>query len=220
MHLMWVVYVLLGLLLLVMVLFFLPINFAGEGSVAEGWSGQVDVSWAGGILAGSWRKERASPPEFSLRLAGKSLNGKKSVSPVEPTVPTPPKARSKRGSSSIRPWLDRAVIREALRLCRRIWDSLKMKGYLGGEYGSQDPALTGYIAAFLAVVAGDCDGVKLYPRFEGAHLNLRGKVEGRLIPALVIGAGLRFALSRPIRAIWWSKLGSKIKKNRRRMAYV
>jgi len=105
-------------------------------------------------------------------------------------------------------------------LCQRIWNSLKLKGYLGGEYGAQDPALTGYIAAFVAVVSGDCDGVELNPRFEGAHLNLRGKVEGRLIPALVIGAGLRFALSRPVRGIWWSRLGSKIKKNKRRMAYV
>jgi len=217
---MWVVYVLLGLLLLVMALLFLPISFAGEGSVNEGWSGRADVSWAGGILAGSWRKEPASPPEFSLRLAGRSLTGKKSVSPAELTVQPPKKARRKRGSSSVRPWLDRAVIREALWLCRRIRDSLQLKGHLNGEYGAQDPAWTGYIAAFIAVVAGDYEGVRLYPRFEGVHLNLQAKLEGRLIPALVLGAGLRFAFSRPIRAIWWSRLGRKIKKDKRRMAYV
>lgn len=217
---MWVVYVLLGLLVLVMALFLVPVKFAGEGSIRERWSGRAYVSWAGGIMAGSWHKEPASPPDYSLRLAGRTLTGKKAAPHARPNVPPPKKDRRKRGPSSVRPWLDRAVIREAILLCRRIGNSLKLKGYLRGEYGAQDPAVTGFIAALIAVVAGGWEGVQLYPRFEEGQLNLQGKVEGRLIPALVIWAGLRFALSQPIRDIWLSRLGSKIKKDKRRMAYV
>jgi len=94
---MWLVYVLLGLLLLVTALFFLPLDFSGEGGVAAGWWGRVELSWAGGILSGSWRKEPASPADFSLRLVGRSWPGKKIRFPFRANrLPSPKSQEEKR----------------------------------------------------------------------------------------------------------------------------
>lgn len=213
-------YILLGLILIVLAILSIPISFSGQGRVTETLTGWGEINWAWGLMAVSWDLQPQVKPAVSLHVAKRVKPWPRSQSSSPPKAPAQKKASRSWQRSSLQPWLERQVLREILLLVRRLRESLGLRWDLSGEYGADDPALTGIIAGFIAVLAWDCGHLNLCPRFDGAGLDLQGDIEGRIIPVLLLWISFSFAFSKPIRKIWWSKLGDKIKKNRRRMAYV
>lgn len=86
-----------------------------------------------------------------------------------------------------------------------------MNSNIEGEYATDDPALTGIIAAFIAAINGSSYNLRLYPNFENTTLNITGEIQGRLIPAIVIWDFGNLMLKPPIRKIWRNMYGRKIK---------
>ena len=115
--------------------------------------------------------------------------------------------------SFIKPFLDKYVIKESLLFIRQIWNSLRLRFDLAGEYGTEDPALTGMISAGISALSGANGNLRLQSNFEYPTLNLQGELRGRIVPALLIWECGRFIFRPPIRRIWWPMLTKKIRRN-------
>ncbi|MDD2554636.1 MAG: DUF2953 domain-containing protein [Desulfotomaculaceae bacterium] len=97
----------------------------------------------------------------------------------------------------------------------RAFCSLNLRLCVEGEYGSGDPALTGYLAALVGLINSSCCKLRLNPNFQELVLNLRGEMRARLIPAVLIFHAIGFFFAPAVRKIWWKVLKSKIKRKRR-----
>ena len=220
-----IAYLLLSFIALILVILFVPLNFCGQGRWAENMSGEIELAWAGGLIATRWRLNQPEKNQFILRLGTwvKPLHRRKSE-PVhtssrlapegEQPSPLPPKSKPhpKNNLSYIKPFLSRHVIRESLLFLRQLWKSLQLRFDLTGEYGTEDPALTGMLAAGISALNGACGGLHLQSNFECNTLDLQGEVRGRIIPAQLIWECGRFLSRSPIRKIWWPILNEKITK--------
>ena len=220
-------YLLLGLILLVLALLFVPLTFRGRGRLAASISGEIELAWAGGLIAARWLWNQPEKDPFVVRL-GRWIKSRPG-SPNEPrptssgatSAPAPPKQAPRNSEikpqqrlRSIQPLLSKNVIKESWLFGRQIWKSLKLRWALEGEYGTEDPALTGAIAAGIAALNGLNGNLRLQANFEHSMLNLQGELRGRIVPALLVWECGRFMLKPPIRRIWWPMLTQKKLKNK------
>ncbi len=207
-----IAFLLLSILLLLAVLLFIPLVFFGQGTLEENLSGEAELTWAGGFFAARLVFINQEKPKFSLRLGSWVKQIKESEPKPKKTVSTKKRSESKKDSlSKMKPFFNKQVLSEVLLFLNRIWYSLKLRLNLEGEYGTDDPALTGFIAAFIGVINSTCYKLQLHPNFEDTTLNLKGALQGRLVPAVLIWDFAKFMCKTPIRRIWWNIITKKFK---------
>lgn len=216
-----------GAVLLLIAVLCLPVAFAGRIHLAEKVSGEGELAWAGG-LAAARLGIREGKPDFSWRLGPVSVcprgrdKGKK---PGKSRRSRKEKQRKRDGFrlvsgwKLIAPFIDRRLIGKTVSFLRRLFRSLHLKLRLEGEYGTGDPALTGYLTAALASFSSE--SWSLRPNFTEALLDLRGEFRGRVIPAGFLLHTGGFLLAAPVRRLWWSgiikpKLTRRLFKNAQR----
>lgn len=210
-----------GAVFILFIFLCLPVTFAGRIHLTEKISGEGELVWAGGLIAVRLGT-RNGKTDFSWRLGpfnsrprsrdGRETSGKprefRSAGKKKKYINTEPGRESSQPASSrwksIALLADRRLAGRTVSFLGRLFRSLRLKLRLEGEYGTGDPALTGYLAAVLASLSSGPKNLSLRPNFTEAFLDLRGEFRGQAIPMeLVLQAG-SFLLTAPVRRIWWS----------------
>lgn len=224
-----IVYILLAIFLIMVALLFVPLHFFAQGRITEEFALEMVLAWAGGLVTARWRLPPGEKPGAEVRVGpwSKPHRPKESAEPAQSTdqddeagknqrlrrQDQPPANDSPRKTNRnvVRAILDRQVLAEVLAFLAAIWRSLRLRCNLDGYYGTDDPASTAYIAAFIAALkhCGRYPGLNLIPRFDQLTVNLTGALQGQLVPGLIILDLGRFMLKRPIRKIWWIMLREK-----------
>lgn len=191
--------VILCLLLAPMVL---PIRFRGQVQVKESFSGYGEVSGFGGWVKLYVSKESGARTHQYVRL----FNWEKSIGAGKPKTATKKrKPRASRGKAVITRDLMSAVYRYLIKLAR----CLNLEARLEGEYGTGDPALTGFLCAVIAALAGEQSRIRLNPNFMEASLDMEGEIKGRFSAVVVLWHTVVLLLSSPVRSLWWPKFSIK-----------
>lgn len=213
-------YLMLALLLIIAALLFTPLRFRAQGRITEDISVELGLAWAGGLVSARWYFPQPEKPPVTVKVGpwGKAKDQSKSSQQVKSAVrkDKPPQAKSSQKSDweVIRAVLDWRVLREMMSILSNIWHSLQLCCDLEGDYGTDDPASTAYIASFIAMLnhSGQKQRIKLQPQFDQAGVNINGVLNGRLVPGIILLDLARFMLKRPIRKIWWTILTQRNKK--------
>ncbi|MDD4776583.1 MAG: hypothetical protein PHG75_08730 [Syntrophomonas sp.] len=221
-----IVYILLAILLIMVALLFIPLHFFAQGQITEDLALEMGLAWAGGLVAARWRLPPQDKPGAEVRVGpwNKPRRSEESEEPSQSTDQDDEAGKNKRlrrrdqppanesgrktNRNVVRSILDRQVLAEVLALLAAIWRSLRLRCNLDGYYGTDDPASTAYIAAFITALkhCGRYPGLNLNPRFDQLTVNLTGALQGQLVPGLIILDLGRFMLKTPIRKIWWTML--------------
>jgi hypothetical protein len=198
----------------------LPVAFAGRVRWAERLSGEMELALAGGLVQ-TRMAMTGRTPVLSLRLAtlpwfqlrrkpGDPPAGKRKVKNKQV------KKRHLSWSKGKELLLNSQAWQRAISYARSVYKSLRLNLRLEGEYGTEDPALTGWLSALVGVLAGGPLELDLCPVFDGPCLDIRGELHGRLIPAKILWLTGGFLLTRPVRQLWWPKTGKRRSKLQRR----
>jgi len=108
--------------------------------------------------------------------------------------------------------LNRSLIASFTHLLRSLVRALHLDVNLSGRYGFEEPDITA-LAALLIRFLGRGSVLNLTPDYSQAIADISGYIRGRVIIAQVLGIGMRFLFSKPVRAIWWPKI--KLKRKRK-----
>ncbi len=201
------------ILLLPLAIIMVPFSFQVQGCLADKATGEGKLAWAGGLLAVRFVFAN-SKPDFFVRFGiwekrlpkEASQSEQKKANRARKTNRTK-KINKQTNFGQVVTFLNTSLIKEACRFLNRFQRSLNLS--LEGEYGTGDPALTGFIAGILAALNSSHCNLRLHPNFSETTLNLRGMIHGRLIPAVLICQFLVFLLAAAVRKIWWSALKQK-----------
>jgi len=222
-----VIPVLLGVIFLPIIVLCLPVAFSGKVHMVEKVMGEGEVVWAWGLVAARL-DVREGKTNFSLRLGPLNIRPRRREEQNEIKKTRKPRHPGQRGKNkrngpravsrwkSIAGFLDNRLIGKAFSFLRRLIRSLNLKFRLEGEYGTGDPALTGYVAGLLAALNSGRGEWSPRPNFTEAILDLRGEFRGRVIPAGLLWHTGGFFLAAPVRRLWWSGI-VKPKLNPRRI---
>jgi len=107
--------------------------------------------------------------------------------------------------------LNRSLIASFTHLLRSLVRALHLDVNLSGRYGFEEPDITA-LAALLIRFLGRGSVLNLTPDYSQAIADISGYIRGRVIIAQVLGIGMRFLFSKPVRAIWWPKIKFKRKR--------
>ncbi len=215
-----IAYIFVIIVLTFLLLLFIPLTFYGQGSFAGALSADVTLTWAGGLIASHWYLTPAETPRSTIRI-GPWI---RKESQHEPKSPIRKKEMESRSNGFkwefIKTCLNKQVFQEICLFLDQIRQSLRLRGTLTGEFGTDDPALTGYITALIAILSANGFTVRLTPQFADTTLILNGDIKGRIIPGItILNLGI-FIFKKPIRIIWLTLLHNRNKKLKRRKAYV
>lgn len=196
------------IILLPLALLLVPVTFQAQACLAEKTAGEARIAWAGGLFAARFVFAN-SVPDFFVRFgiwekrlpkAG-SRNKQKKISGTK-------KSNKQMNFRHVKTFINTSLLKEVCGFLNRFQRSLNLS--LEGEYGTDDPALTGFIAGILAALNSSHCNLRLHPNFSETTLNLRGMIRGRLIPAVLICQFFVFLLAASVRKIWWSALKQKL----------
>ncbi|MEW6183532.1 MAG: DUF2953 domain-containing protein [Bacillota bacterium] len=176
------------------------------------------MAWAWGLISVQAVFHKAKPDLF-LKLGGWTKRIRE-----RPKKRRKPKETNKRKEAGLAAcfriasagrYLDSRALKEGVGFALRIARSLRLKLAIEGEYGTGDPAMTGYISGMVAIVNGTRERLQLRPNYTDEVLDVQGKIRGRLIPAQILGLTGCFLLKAPVRRLWWAGLRTKVKNIRR-----
>ncbi len=202
------------LILLLILVLSLPVAFSGLFHWAEKPSGQGELAWAWGLARAKVYVGAGGPagakPGVALRLGPLPwfTPGSKPHRAARPRRRERP-ARKRAAHRSGAHWLaslDERIFGAAISFLRSTVRSLRLRLRLEGEYGTNDPDLTGYLSALVAVAAGGPLQLNLTPAFGEPRVDIRGELRGCLVPAQLLWISARFILSPPVRRKWWTML--------------
>ncbi len=199
----------LGLLLLLFVILWLPVTFHGEASLAEKISLNGEIAWAGGLVT-VLLAVRSGKATCFIKLGGWTRG-----LPIAKQRDVHPEKKSQKTSVSsrvntIKPYLNKELMAKGINFISRLFQCLNLSLRLEGEYGTGDPALTGYLVGLFATGRNGRHTINLCPNFTEPILDLHGEIKGKVVPAIIIGLTIRFLLSSPVRPLWL-KRKSKLK---------
>ena len=202
-----IAYILLTILVILIALLFIPLDFYGQGRITEDIRLEWGLAWAGGLISMRWNLPAATTDESVMRV-GPWVKSRPAVTQQDSAPPPqlPKKPRRRTNWRAARAFLDKQAGQELLAFVGRLWRSLRLRCDLEGDYSTDDPALTAYIAALITLINQNGQKCHLQPRFADAGVNLNGSIQGQLRPGLIIWDAGRFILKRPIRKIWWTLL--------------
>lgn len=192
---------LLGLLLLLFVILWLPVTFHGEVSLAKRFTFNGEIAWLGGLVTVLLAVSDGKPTCF-IKLGG-WIRG----FPIAKQRDVHPDKKSQKISvssrvTSIKPYLNKELMAKGINFISRLIQCLNLGLRLEGEYGTGDPALTGYLVGLFASVSNDRHTINLYPNFIEPVLDLHGEIKGKVVPATFIWLTVRFLMSSPVRPLW------------------
>jgi len=195
------------IILLPLALLLVPVTFQAQACLAEKAAGEGKLAWAGGLLAARFVFAN-SKPDFFVRFGiwEKSLPKTGSHSKRKKISRTK-KSNKQMNFRHVKTFINTSLLKEVCRFLNRSQKSLNLS--LEGEYGTADPALTGFVAGILAALNSSHCNLRLHPNFSETTLNLRGMIRGRLIPMVLICQFFAFLLAASVRKIWWSALKQK-----------
>lgn len=201
------------IILLPLAILMVPFSFQVQGCLADKAAGEGKLAWAGGLLAVRFVFAN-SKPDFFVRFViwEKRLPKEANQSEQKKAKRTRKTNRTKKTNKQINfgqvvTFLNTSLIKEVCRFLIRFQRSLNLR--LEGEYGTDDPALTGFLAGLIAAINSSHCNLRLHPNFSETTLNLRGEMRGRLFPMMLICQFFGFLLAASVRKIWWSALKQK-----------
>lgn len=198
------------ILLMALALLLVPFSFRAQVRLDPKAAGEGQLAWAGGLLAARFIFQN-NTFDFFVRFGSweKRLTKAPGDSKVEKRTRTK-KPNKQRSIRSFKTFISTSLLKEVCHFLNRLQRSLHLKLRLTGEYGTDDPALTGFLAGLLAALNGSRTGLRLHPNFSETVLNLQGEISGRLIPAVLFCQLIGFLLTASVRKIWWSALKTKL----------
>lgn len=207
---MTVLFILSGAVLLLLILLALPLTFYGRIRLNEKLAGEGELAWAGGLVAARLGM-LDNKPAFSLRVGrwtGRLPRSrrKNAARPKQEKRHKPDQTRTAFRVKRLVQFLDGPLLKRAFAYLRRVGRSLDLRLRLEGEYGTGDPALTGYLSSLVAALHGSRLELHLSPNYAETFLDLRGELGGRLVPAQFLWLTGGFLLAAPVRYLWWSRL--------------
>ncbi|MEA4926883.1 MAG: DUF2953 domain-containing protein [Syntrophomonadaceae bacterium] len=216
-----IIYTLCFLAILVGIVLIAPIRFDLEGELGESLSfkGRVGVGWAGGIFSFNLIHQ---PGETQGELG--ILGFKKLIfpKPGKENKPSPdnkkdkddPKRRRK-SKGSLTAFLNLEFFKAVKKGVHKLVRALHLKINLSGVYGFDDPALTGIVLGWIYALNIKNYSINLNPDFTEEVIDLKGSLQGWLIPLQIILTAIGILLMKPVRAIWWPriKFGKKPKED-------
>jgi hypothetical protein len=204
-YILLVVVCLLGLVLLA------PIQFAVEGEYAERVSIQGRLRWTGGLLRFeiiySEGKFKGSWGILWMKKLNPMKAGKRSKK-EKPSQAKKPRT-SKEGSKSngnISSFLNPELFRIVKDVFHKLLQALHLRMNLSGTFGFDDPALTGLMAGLIGAIGRGASSIDLTPDFTSTVVDMRGTIQGWIMPLQILVIGIVFMLMKPVRAIWWPKI--------------
>lgn len=193
------------------------VRISGRYSDRERWF-RAMLLWGVGLIAAefSFTEEQRN---LDLRIAGlfhvhkngERLTGSNNRHQGRRRKP----ARTQRHltPATVRRLFDRRLLSGLLGYLKQLVRSLDLRLCLTGTYGTDDPALTGMLAALVACTANENRRLELQPDFEESGVDLTGSIECRVVPIVIIGLTLKLLLTSPVRRLWWPKLFKKNNNN-------
>lgn len=171
---------------------------------------KAEFKWAAGLL-GLEASYDSGGFTARIRLFGlsKPLSSGKKMSEADAT---PKKPKRKRRKSSLSDYLNRSMIASFTRLLHSLIKALHLDAKVSGSYGFEEPDITA-MSALLIMLLGSSPSINLKADYSQAIVDVRGYIRGRIIIAQMLGIGIQFLVSKPVRAIWWPKI--KIKRKRK-----
>jgi len=199
-----------GLLVLLLIM---PFDFTGRGEWGDVKYIEARLKWAGGLAAIGFAVREGSL-NTTLSIGGLTLwrGGKK-----EKNIPRPGKQKTvkKKNDYNLRKAIglmsDGELFKAGIAFLRRLVRAFRLDIKLSGRYGSDDPALTGFLAGLLALINGDKIKLNAQPDFTEAVFELRGALRSRVIPAELLGICLTLFWRKPVRRIWLSVIKNKMR---------
>lgn len=213
--------VLLIIITTIIALLSIPIFVAGRVSRKESFEGTVQMMWGG--LVGARiifvAKEVNVYFQFgpwSLKLNQQQKDDTEKKAKRKKNV----NAKDKPNSNNIADWgllksvLTRAVWQESVEFLKRLYKSLHLKGKIDGEYGFEDPSLTGMLCGLLAALDLENPQIALEPNFAETVIRFDSDLSFRITPVQLLWITGGFAFSRVIRVIWWPLIFKRKRKRR------
>ena len=208
-----------------------PISLRLQGRLADKADYRGEIAWAGGLTSVSLRAAESNSV-FSWRLGfwEKELPKKDAAGKEEKAKEKAEKAAKKKAKeeakekggeaknksrfalSDLTLFLSRQLLKEVIIFLGRIFRSFNLRLSVEGEYGADDPALTGYLSAMIGYINSSRYRLRLNPNFQEPVLDLRGEMCARLVPAVLIFQVLRSFFAPAVRKIWRNMLKQKFKR--------
>jgi len=202
-----IAYILLTILVILITLLFIPLQFYARGRITADIHLEWGLMWAGGLVSVRWNLPASADEESVMRLGPWVTSRPTGANKSTEAAPKPPKKpRGRTNWRAARAFLDKQAWKEVLAFLARLWRSMRLRCDLEGDYSTDDPALTAYIAALITLINQNGQKCHLHPRFADIGVNLNGTIQGQLRPGLIIWDTGRFIIKRPIRKIWWTLL--------------
>lgn len=218
-----IIWVLIWLLVLITVIvlavLLAPISLHAQGCLADKKELRGKINWAGGLVSFSmFMSENGNVSAVRFGFWSKRLDQEKAGAPKKKRKEKKKDAEkeakdgSRPGFSDIVPFFSRHLWKEVFAFLGRAFRSLNLRLCLEGEYGADDPALTGYLSALVGLINSSRFKLDLNPNFQEFVLDLRGEMRARLVPAVLIFHAVVFFFGPAVRKIWWKALKSKFKR--------
>lgn len=231
----WVFFIFAIPLFLLVVLLSVPLTFKARGRTMD-LQLDLKLAWGRGLLT-AVVETTGKKTSLWLKLAGITLPTSRKKS--DQARASRKKARQKKRKeeqkskqdrqgfslSTLTAVFSRELLTEARHFIAKLFKSLRLRLQISGVYGTDDPALTGLLAALMAALGTEQVNINLNPDFSEQVLDVKGEASGRVVPIIIIGLAVRLLLSKPMRKLWWTLLkkklaAKKIKKPREDAKYV
>ena len=174
---------------------------------------EARVTWGWGVIATTIELNRGKP-SFGLRFAGITVPvfRKKPVVSKAKNIRKKAERKKERNGfnlSTVFMVLNKKLLTVFLGYIKRLFGSLRLRLHLSGVYGTDDPALTGMIAAIFAVLRAEHINFDLNADFRGPVLDVAGETSGRIVPMEILWITLCLLISEPVRKLWWAQFKTK-----------
>lgn len=206
-----ILYVFLFLVGLVIIFLIIPFTYSGKALICEGYKLSLNFGWAWNFIKISAEAEEQSA-DISLRILNKfviKLKTDRNIIEKKQEEVEEKKPMEKAGRrSSLKDLINKEFISEVLEYIKKVYDIVRPKYiHLYGRYGFEDPAVTGLVSGFAAIVKTMLPEARLQlePVFDEEIVDLDFRINGRMIAGTVAYHTIRTALKKPIRQVIFKK---------------
>lgn len=206
------------LAVLLILLFVLPFEVAGQGEWGLKKAYLIRINWTGRLVVFSMEAQQGVQYPM-LTIFGVTLwrgrgNGEKKKLEESRKLKKKDAKRDKSGFSLLeakRMMTDHSLVGAFKSFLGRIIKALRLEFRAWGTYSTDDPALTGVITGFLAAINSDKIVLDLEPDFVGDDLDIKGSLSSRFIIAELIVICLTFLWQKQVRYYWLPIIKAKFK---------
>jgi hypothetical protein len=205
----------LGVLLILLLV--LPFEITGQGEWGIKKVYQIRITWAGSLLSFNLEAQQGLSYPV-LTIFGVTLwrgSGKSGDKPKKSRQEKKKEAKQNKQGFSLRKAKRMLTDRDLISTSKSfLGNMIKVSGLefkAWGTYYTDDPALTGIIAGFLAAINKDKIILDLEPDFSDDNLDIKARISGRFMIVKVIAISLTFLWQKPVRYYWLSAIKAKFR---------